>query len=165
LATFIERSLRAVSCQPSAVSQTSSRDFDPCSVSRLHSSTHGYVSVQACRRRHAWTSNARNLRTKKESWLSMLRTGPGWGRGYAHLARCHSCFQNQIVKDRVVAGATDSVTIYRALYTNRQLLVCQWTEADKAAHPSWTVRCLTSLWPLAVADPSMGHAPSMGIEI
>jgi hypothetical protein len=59
--------------------------------------------------------------------------------------------KNQFVKDQLVAVATDSVTIYRALYSNKRLLVCQWTEAEKADASILDLRCLTSLWPLAVA--------------
>ncbi len=52
---------------------------------------------------------------------------------------------------------THSGTFSRVPYHSSDCSIRQWTEAEKADASILDLRCLTSLWPLAVALPPMSH--------
>jgi hypothetical protein len=100
-------------------------------------STHA-TFLSKCRRRHSWTSNARtNLRTKKESWPNMLPDRRACARrSMAHLAKmpllqlpnCQRSFAAEAALGRILPSPS---------IEQLPRLPYQWTEADKAVHPSW----------------------------
>jgi len=149
LATLIERSFK--SCQLLAVSQT----FDQCSVSCLHVSSR-YVVVQMAGDGFTWTSNARtNLRTNKESWPNMLPDRRACARrSMARLAKM-PLLQLPNCQRALAAEAARSVTSYRAIHRTTTEVALPMDRGRQGSTSFLDTRCLTSLWPLAVACPPM----------
>ena len=93
--------------------------------------------LSKCRRRHSWTSNARtNLRTKKESWPNMLPDRRACARrSMAHLAKM-PLLQLPNCQRSLAAEAALGLMLPSPSIEQLPRLPYQWTEADKAAHPS-----------------------------
>jgi hypothetical protein len=64
----------------------------------------------------------------------------------------------QIVKDQLVAEAT-----YLGTFSQARPTTCQWTEADKAANPSWTWIALPASGHSRWQNAPMSDAPSVRI--
>jgi hypothetical protein len=107
-----------------------------------------------------WTSNARtNLRTKKESWPNMLPDRRACARrSMAHLAKM-PLLQLPNCQRSFAAEAACSVSCYRAHPSNNYRgCLTNGQRPTRQCIPPWK-KCLTSLWPLAVAGPPMSRQP------
>jgi hypothetical protein len=97
LATLIERS-RSRGASPAANSA-----INQCSVNRLHTRLTLRFTSRPPAKANPGRVTLELSKNKKESWLSIITLQPtqdGSAMLATYLARCHSCFQNQIVKDR-----------------------------------------------------------------
>src|SRR5262245_52540048 len=81
---------------------------------------------------------------------------PGRLSSLAYLARCHSCFQNQIVKDRRGPCRFSGNNLPYLFSTDATVCPTGTMPMDRGRQGSCFPPgsgCLTSLWPLAVASP------------
>jgi hypothetical protein len=108
-----------------------------------------------------WTSNARtNLRTKKESWPNTatdLRACARWSRDmFSKDATLATTKLSKIICGRSRARSHTTEPIHRT--TTKVAL-----PMDRGRQGStFRGKCLTSLWPLAVACPPVGSSPFGG---
>ena len=133
-------------------------------------STHATL-VQAAGDGFTWTSNARtNLRTKKESWPNIVTHDRTKMVRLCDRSACAPRSRDTFSKDATLATTKLSKiirnpkvaypgTISRARFIERPIArLANGQRPTRQRIPPWK-KCLTSLWPLAVACPPMSWLP------